>query len=122
MILLSSIMGLICGALSYWFNAYNDKYVGEVNIYYLMSGLVFISIITIGFIYKNFVFRAPIYFCLGFMASVLARIFYDTSIDPSAHNLLPFEIIFILLIIVPSSFAGSVFVRLINKKTTDKDR
>jgi len=113
----SSIIGVVCGALSYWFNSYNEMYVGGINIYYLMGVLAFLSVVAIGFIYKKHVFSLPLYFCIGFLISVLGRIFFDISNDPSSHNLFPFEIIFVLVIIVPSSFAGLFLINFINKKT-----
>lgn len=115
----SSIIGVVCGALSYWFNPYNEMYVGSINIYFLMGVLAFLSIAALGSIYKKYAFRLPIYFCAGFIISVLGRIFFDISNDPSSHNLFPFEVVFVLVIIIPSSFAGSFLIDLINKKTTN---
>lgn len=113
----SLIIGVVCGAISYWFNSYNEMYVNGINIYYLMGVLAFISIFALGFVYKKFVFSLPIYFSIGFVISVLGRIFFDISNDPSSHNLFPFEVVFVLAIIVPSSFAGSFLINFINKKT-----
>lgn len=58
----SSIIGVVCGAISYWFNSYNEMYIGEINIYYIMASLSFLSVIAFGFIYKEYVFNVPIYF------------------------------------------------------------
>ena len=114
--LVSAIIGLICGALSYWFNPYNEMYVFGINIYFLMSSLAFLSAIFLGIIYREHIFRIPIYFCFGFVISALGRIFYDISNDPSSHNLFPFEIMFILAVIVPTSFIGAYTVNFIKKK------
>lgn len=113
----SSIIGVICGALSYWINPYNEMYIGRINIYYLMGILAFFSILALGFIYKKYTFNLPIYFSIGFVISVLGRIFFDISNDPYSHNMFPFEVIFVLAIIVPSSFTGSFLIDFINKKT-----
>ncbi len=118
--LFSSIIGVVCGALSYWFNSYNDMYIGEINIYYLMAILSFVSAVAFGFIYKKYVFKIPIYFCAGFVISVLGRIFWDTSKDSTSHNLFPFEILFVLIIIIPSTIVGSYLINFINKKILHK--
>ena len=115
--LFSAITGVVCGALSYWLNPYNEIYIGVINIYFLMGTLAFLSSFTLGFIYKEFAFKVPIYFCIGFIVSVLGRIFFDISNDPSSHNLFPFEIVFVLMIIVPSSITGSYLINFINKKS-----
>lgn len=111
-----TIIGIVCGALSYWFNPYNEMYLGKINIYYLMLSLAFFANIILGFVYKKQFLKVPIYFCIGFIISVLGRIFFDISKDPSTHNLFPFEIIFVMIIIVPTSIIGSYLIHLINKK------
>ena len=116
MIKYTALTGLICGALSYWFNPYNNLYFLGIPIYYIMGISSFISVIGLGLKFKNYIFSIPIYFCIAFIIAAMMRIIYDTTIiDPTHHNLFPFEIGLILIVIVPSSLLGSILIYFINK-------
>ena len=110
------IIGILCGAISYWFNSYNEMYVGKINIYYLMIFLSFSATVVLGFFFREKRYKIPIYFCLGFILSVLGRIFFDISNDSTTHNFFPFEIVFTLVIILPCSFLGSYIINFINSR------
>ncbi len=114
--LFSIIMGLICGALSYWFNAYNEMYVLGINIYILMGILSVLLAIFLGVRFKKEVYSIPLYYSFGFIIAVLGRIFFDIAMDSSTHNLFPFEIVFVLVIIIPASYCGALFINFINKR------
>ncbi len=115
-ILTSLITGLICGALSYWFQPYNDRFVLGMDIYILMGLLTFLASLLIGLAFIKPGFIVPLYLCVGFVASVMGRIFYDiTFIEKSHHNLWPLEILFVLGVILPASLAGSLIAYLIYK-------
>ena len=116
MIKYSALTGFFFGALSYWFNAYNDLNLLGFNIYYIMGISSFISAIVLGLKFKNFIFRIPIYFCLALILAAFMRIIYDVlMIDATHHNLFPFEIAFIVIVIVPSSVLGATLIFFINK-------
>jgi hypothetical protein len=114
-ILFSLLTGLICGALSYWFNAYNVMNIYGISIYYIMGISSLLSVLALGFVYKKYVYSIPLFFSIGFVISVLGRIFFDLSNDPTSHNLFPLEIILVLFIIVPSSYLSSFLINLVNK-------
>lgn len=114
--LVSIVLGLICGALSYWFNPYNDLYLLGIHIYYIMGISSFVSVIGLGLKYKNHLFVIPIFYAIGFIIAAILRVIYDTTIiDPTHHNLFPFEIAIILMIIVPTSILGILLIYAINK-------
>lgn len=57
------------------------------------------------------VLKRPILFsswaaALGFILAVMARVIYDTRIDPTSHNLFPFEIIIAFFISFTTSLLG----------------
>lgn len=114
--LFPAIIGLVCGALCYWFNPYNEMYVLGIDIYYLMATLAFLSMAAFRYVHKKHELSTPVFFCIGFVISVLGRIFFDISNDPSSHNMFPFEVAFVLVIIVPSTILGSYLMGLANKK------
>lgn len=114
--LLSVLTGFIWGAISYWFNEYNDAYAFGINIYLIMSLSSAFSTIGLGLIIKKDLFKIPLYLSSGYVLAALARIFYDTSKDASSHNLFPFEIAIILVVVLSSSFVGSAITNFFVKR------
>ena len=110
------IIGLICGGLSYWFQPYNERTVFGVDIYLLMGVLAFVASLLAGLTLRGAWFQISLLICAAFVTSDMGRVFFDvTFIDKSHHNLWPFEILFALGVIVPSSFAGVFIAHLIHK-------
>lgn len=81
-----------------------------------MGVLSFLVPVLIGIFLKKLEFVFPPFYIIGFLISAMGRIIYDAILDSTSHNLWPFEIFFILGVIVPSSFAGAFVINLINKK------
>ena len=113
------IIGLICGAISYWFQPYNERNVLGMDIYLFMGILALTASLLAMVMTRGIWYQIPLFLGVGFLISVMGRIFYDvTFIDKTHHNLWPFEILFVLGIIVPASFAGA-FVASIFKKLSN---
>ena len=111
------IIGLVCGAISYWFQPYNERNLLGMDIYLLMGILAFTASALAMVINRGIWYQIPLFLGAGFLISVMGRIFYDvTFIDKTHHNLWPFEILFVLGIIVPTSFTGG-FLAFLLKKT-----
>lgn len=112
----SLIFGLIIGAISYWFQPYNDRTVLGIDLFLLMGVSTFVASLLAVFVNRGVWFQIPLFLCAGVLISVMGRIFYDiTFIDKTHHNLWPFEILYVLGIILPASFAG-VFIAFLLKK------
>lgn len=110
------LLGILCGALSYWFNPYNDMYVEGMNIYVILGIAVFVSALGLGLVYKKSNLLTPVLICLGVVIAAMARILDDTRIDPTDHNLFPFEILSLLMVAVPLAFFGWWLGNFINNK------
>lgn len=115
--LISIVTGFICGAISYWFNNYNNAYAFGFNIYLIMGLSAVISTMGLGLFIKKDLFKIPLYLSSGYVIAALARIFYDILKDASSHNLFPFEIAIILVVVLSSSFVGSTIVNYYVKRS-----
>ena len=102
----SLVLGMLCGALSYWFNEYNEAYVMGLNIYLILGVSVFVSALGLCLFTNKSTFLSPLLICAGVVVSAMARIFDDIRIDPTDHNMFPFEILFLLVVALPLAFLG----------------
>lgn len=111
------VLGITVGAISYWFNTYNEMNLFGVHIYYIMiAGSFLASYLSVYLIIRKPV-DVSLIVTLGVLISVLCRIFFDINNDPTSHNLFPFEVIAALVITIPSTFAGSYISKFINKRS-----
>lgn len=113
---LSIAAGLMGGALSYWFQPYNERLLLGVDIFLLMGILAFLASLGIGLARRAHWFQIAVFLCAGFVVSMLGRIFFDVIfIDKTHHNLWPFEVLYALGFLVPASLAGGLVAYLINR-------
>lgn len=112
----SLILGLFCGALSYWFNAYNVMMVFGLSIYLVLAVTTFTSAFGFALLHKKASALSPVLICTGVIIAAFGRIFYDISKDATSHNLFPFEILIILGISAPCAFIGWWFGNVLNKR------
>jgi len=107
-------IGLIIGIISYWFISYDDIQI-KGNFIFLSAILgSFIGSFILNFILKVKPNKIPKFISLGVSIAILIRIIYDTTFwDKTSHNLAPFEIIYFIIISLPSAFAGSYLPELI---------
>lgn len=106
------LIGVIIGAISYWFNSYNDLYFLGIHIWILMGVGAFLGAILSRLLFLTKTSKSALFLTLGILISVLLRIIYDITFwDPTSHNLAPFEIIIAALITLPASFLGSFLAK-----------
>ncbi len=110
------LVGILAGGISYWFNNYNEYLLLGVNIHYIMfiNSILFSFIVTY-YLNSNSNDSAAI-ISLGALTAYIIRILFDVVfIDRTSHNLLPFEIIMISLIVFPGTYLGAFGVKLVKR-------
>lgn len=106
------LVGLIMGGIFYWFKPYNQLHLNDIIPFWIIGAFLGSAILM--FLLTEKVTRIAMLISFGFMIAVLLRIIYDiTFVDPTHHNLAPFEIIGCGLFVIPSSFAGAYLTLLI---------
>lgn len=111
------LVGILAGGISYWFNNYNEYLLLGVNIHYIMfiNSILFSFIVTYYYLKSNSNDSAAI-ISLGALSAYIIRILFDVAfIDKTSHNLLPFEIIMISLIVFPGTYLGAFGVKLVKR-------
>ncbi len=106
---LAILTGLVLGGIAYWTPAYSDLYFQENSIILVMwTAGAFLGTVALMFFLQEEPWRIALLISGGFILSVIGRIIYDvTFVDPTHHNLAPFEIGFCGMLVFPSSFAGA---------------
>lgn len=105
-----TLAGLIIGGIAYWFQPYNHDTVLGINMYLIMTVGAFFASLFLMLFGNEKPSKIALLVSLGVLLAVLARIIYDTTfVDPTSHNLAPFEIIICGIITIPSAFAGTFF-------------
>ncbi len=66
---LSIAAGLMGGALSYWFQPYNERLLLGVDIFLLMGILAFLASLGIGLARRAHWFQIAVFLCAGFVVS-----------------------------------------------------
>jgi hypothetical protein len=103
-------LGFVVGAIGYWTADFSED--GEFTrvIYFILGPGAFICSVIAFSLHK----RSPGYIALlvslGVMLGMLSKIIYDILLDSSSHNMLPFELLLGLVIVLPASFFGSLLV------------
>ena len=111
------LVGLILGGISYWIQPYSQIKILESNFIRIMwSAGPFFGALLLMFFLKEKPWRLALLISCGFLLAVFVRIVYDIIfIDPTHHNLAPFEIIICGIFVLPCSFAGAYLSVLIKK-------
>lgn len=110
------LFGILAGGISYWFNSYNEYLLLGVNINYIMFiNSILFSFIVLFYLKSNSNDSAAI-ISLGALSAYIIRVLFDVIfIDNTSHNLLPFEIIMISLIVFPGTYLGAFGVKLVKR-------
>lgn len=120
----ATLAGILVGAISYWFQPYNQSTVLGVHMWLVMGIGVFLATFSLTvFLREKPESRAAavtpalaFFVSIGVVVALIARIIYDTLfVDRTTHNLAPFEILFCLLIATPCAFAGGYLALLLRK-------
>jgi hypothetical protein len=87
------LSGLIIGAITHWFQPYNQSEIFGVHIYYCVGVAAFMVGLIIVLSRNVSPIQVALYISLGLVFAILGRIIYDTTFwDSTSHNLAPFEI------------------------------
>ena len=108
------LVGLIAGGISYWFNPYNRPLFG-ISIFTIMVISTFIGSFFLTILLIEKPYKIALLATLGVILAVIARIIFDGIMDPTSHNLAPFEIIICGSITIISTLVGAYFALLIKK-------
>jgi len=112
------LIGILIGAISYWFQPYNQLNVFGVHTRLIWSLGAFFGSLLLYILVDEKPFKIALLISLGVMLAIIFRIIYDTIFwDSTSHNLAPFEVIVCGMVTIPSAFAGSYLVVLIKKIT-----
>ncbi|WP_297338106.1 hypothetical protein [Algoriphagus sp.] len=113
----SLLSGIGVGALSYWFQPYNSTLVFGVSSFLIQSmGTFLVAFILLSFL-KEKPSKIALFTTLGVLLGVFLRIFYDITFwDSTSHNLFPFELLLVGLLVLPSALLGAYLGFLVFQK------
>ncbi|WP_111668859.1 hypothetical protein [Algoriphagus litoralis] len=103
-------LGLVIGAIGYWMADFSEK--GEFSrvIYFFLAPGAFVGA-AISFSLRK---KSPGFIALlisfGVVLGMLSKILYDLARDINSHDMLPFELLLGLVIVLPAAFIGSYLV------------
>ena len=114
-------MGLLAGALSTWFQPYNQLEVMGVDYRIIMA----IAALVLAFFYK-LLFRSGtvntgLFIGYGIITALFIRIIIDVIKDPTDHNLWPIEVAIFVVIAFPSAFVGAYLGELVHWSRKKKE-
>jgi len=113
------LVGILIGAISYWFQPYNQLSIFSVNIWLIWSLGAFFGSLLLYTLLNEKALNIALLVSLGVILAIIFRIIYDTVFwDATSHNLAPFEVIGCGMVTIPSAFAGAYLTVLIKKITT----
>lgn len=102
------LIGLVVGAISYWFQPYNQTEIAGISIWLIMGAGSFIGALVYSFLLESKAHKIALPLTIGVLIAILSRILYDTILwDPTSHNLAPFEFIFAIIACFPSALVGA---------------
>lgn len=103
-------LGLFVGALGYWTADFSID--GEFSrvIYSILGPGAFICSVISFSVRKKYPGFIALLVSFGIMLGMLSKILYDIAQDASSHDMLPFELLLGLVIVLPAAFLGSFLV------------
>ncbi|MBA4300672.1 hypothetical protein SAMN03080617_00233 [Algoriphagus alkaliphilus] len=106
----SIALGFVVGTLGYWTADFSeDGEFARVIYFYLGPGAFICAVIAFSLLKRSPGFIA-LMVSLGVFLGMLSKIFYDILRDSSSHDMLPFELLLGLVIVLPAAFFGSFLV------------
>ena len=108
--LLPILLGAFIGAFGYWTTDFSEGNALYHSLFYIKAPGAFSATLLIGIFRKNQPAWNALMVSLGVMLGMLSRIFADMIVDPSSHNLFPFELMIGLAIVLPVSFVGAYLI------------
>lgn len=117
--ILITLVGILIGAISYWFQPYNQLNVFGVKTRVIWSLGAFFGSLLLYTLLNEKALKIALLVSLGVILAIIFRIIYDTVFwNSTSHNLAPFEVIGCGMVTIPSAFAGAYLAVLIKKITT----
>jgi hypothetical protein len=117
------LFGLLAGAVSTWFQPYNQLEIFGVDYRIIMA----VAALILAFLYKV-LFEANtvntgLFLGYGIITALFIRIIVDVLNDPTDHNLWPLEVAIFILIAFPSALVGAYLGELVrvSKRKDDRD-
>ncbi|OYX24029.1 MAG: hypothetical protein B7Z16_01300 [Algoriphagus sp. 32-45-6] len=104
------VLGFLIGALGYWTADFSDERALYNSLYFIKAPGTFLVAILGGLIRKKEPAQNALGITFGVMLGMLSRILFDMTLDPSSHNLFPFELLIGLVIVMPVAFLGSYLI------------
>lgn len=104
------LLGFLVGAIGYWTVDFSESEAFSGVIYTVLGPGAFLGSVISGLVTKKQPAFNALNISLGVMLGMLSRIFADLIMDPTSHNLFPFELMLGLVIVVPAAFFGSFLV------------
>lgn len=106
------ILGLMAGALSTWFQPYNQLEIYGVDYRILMA----LASLVLSFSYRRWTtagtFTTGLFLALGIILALVLRISVDVLFRSVAHELWSLEIAIFTVIAFPSAFIGAYLAEL----------
>jgi len=113
-------LSLLAGGIIYWtIPIYDIALLSRLFIVKWCLPVILIGLISFP-IGKKRPLNSSILITIGFVSAIIVRIIYDTVIiDPTSHNLWPFEIVISICITFPIAFIGSTITFLAFRKRVE---
>lgn len=92
--------------LPFWFISYHKLNLPSALLHPGLFVVVVAALLVYAFNIASF-WRGTLMITLSVVASELARVIVDVVIDPTTHNLLPFEVIITFIVGFPCALAGT---------------
>lgn len=110
------VAGILVGAISTWFNEYNQLTVFGISIRLLLAIVSFLASFIASLLFNERVAKLTLLISAGVILALAGRILFDLFIDSTSHNLFPFEMMVALSISVPCAFIGSFLASILKRK------
>lgn len=107
------LLGLMAGALSTWFQPYNQLEIEGIDYRAIMA----VTALVLSFCYRMWTtastFTTGLYLAVGILLALVLRISADVFFWSIEHDLWPMEIAIFTVIALPSAFIGAYLAELL---------
>lgn len=110
------VAGILAGAISSWFNEYNQLTVFGISIRLLLAITSFVASFLMSLFCSESNAKIALLISAGVLMALAGRIIFDLYIDSTSHNLFPFEMLISLVVSFPCSYVGSFLASLYKKR------
>ena len=104
------LLGVLIGAFGYWTADFSEKDALYQSVFYIKAPGSILVTLLVGIFKKNQPAWNALMVSFGVMLGMLTRIITDMVIDPTSHNLFPFELLIGLVIVLPVTFVSAYLI------------